>query len=54
MNWTFETGKLYTLRLINNGVEKHELDASAITNKAFTRKVQIVDKAGNIITEVKG
>ena len=50
----FETGKLYKLVLRNVGKIKHELDSSSISHLAYTRKIQILDKSGALIAEVKG
>ncbi len=50
----FETGKLYKLVIRNEGKIKHEIDSASISHLAYTRKIQILDKKGALIAEVKG
>lgn len=50
----FETGKLYKLIIRNVGTIKHEIDSASISHLAYTRKIQVVDKKGNFVAEVKG
>ena len=50
----FETGKLYKLIIRNEGKIKHEIDSASISHLAYTRKIQIMDKNGAFIAEVKG
>ena len=49
----FETGKLYTLKLINTSDSKHYFSSHGFTNSIFTRKIQIV-KNKKKIAEIKG
>ena len=51
---SFETGKLYKLIIKNVGTIKHEIDSSALSHLAYTRKIQIIDKKGGLVAEVKG
>lgn len=51
---TLETGKLYKLVLDNQGLVKHYFSSGGMAGAVFTRKVQINDKHGNAMAEVKG
>ncbi len=53
-NLVFETGKLYKLVIKNIGKVKHEIDSASISHLAYTRKIQMLDKNGGLIAEVKG
>lgn len=50
----FETGKLYKLVINNPSQQKHYFTAEGMASAVFTRKVQVLGKAGNTIAEVKG
>ena len=50
---TFETGKLYKLKLINLSDSKHYFTSEKFSNSIFTRKIQI-NKNNEKIAEVKG
>jgi len=49
-----ETGKAYKLVLKNTDKIKHELEAPELVEKIFTRKIEVADKNGNMIAEIKG
>ena len=50
---SFNTGKLYKLRIINNSDSKHYFSSSKFSQSIFTRKIQIL-KNGEKISEIKG
>jgi uncharacterized cupredoxin-like copper-binding protein len=50
----FETGKAYKLVLRNTDAIKHEVEAGEFAEKVFTRKVEVKDKNGNMLAEIKG
>lgn len=50
----FETGKLYKLVIHNPSKQKHYFTAEAMSRAVFTRKVQVLDKPGKTIAELKG
>lgn len=50
----FETGKAYNLVLKNTDKTKHELEAHEFVEKIFTRKVEVVDREGQMLAEIKG
>jgi uncharacterized cupredoxin-like copper-binding protein len=49
-----ETGKLYKLVLHNKSPQKHYFSSDSFSRAVFTRKVQVRDKDGTSIAEVKG
>ena len=49
-----ETGKAYVLVFTNTDKIKHEFAAPEFTARIFTRKVQVLDANGEMISEVKG
>jgi uncharacterized cupredoxin-like copper-binding protein len=49
-----ETGKLYKLVLHNESPQKHYFSSDSFSRAVFTRKVQVRDKEGTSIAEVKG
>ena len=49
-----ETGKLYRLLLSNPSPEKHYFSSEGLSQAVFTRKVQVNDKTGKALAEVKG
>lgn len=51
---TFETGKLYRLKLINTSRSKHYFTSNKFAASIYTRKVQVTDKKGKTMAEVKG
>lgn len=51
---SFETGKLYRLILTNPSVTKHYFSSDKLARAVFTRKVQITNKQGKKVAEVKG
>lgn len=54
---TFETGKLYKLVLHNPSKAKHYFTSPGLAERVYTRKVQVVDGAGEgakTISEIKG
>jgi len=50
----FERGKYYKLLLHNPGKEDHYFTSEALSTHVFTRKVEVLDAAGNTIAEVHG
>lgn len=50
----FETGKAYALVLTNVDDIKHEFAAHEMTEKIFTRKVEIENADGELVAEIKG
>lgn len=50
----FETGQAYKLILFNPDEIKHEVSLNEMGERIFTRKVEVSDAEGNLITEVKG
>lgn len=50
----FETGRLYKLVINNPSPQKHYFTAEKMSRAVFTRKVQIIDKTGHTLAEVKG
>ena len=50
----FETGRLYKLVLHNPSPVKHYFSSEILARSVFTRKVQVLDKAGKTIAEIKG
>lgn len=53
-NYQFVTGQAYKLILVNVDEIKHEIALSEMGEKIFTRKVEIEDKDGNLVAEIKG
>ena len=51
---TFETGKLYKLRMTNPSPEKHEVAAPELSETVYTRKVEVVGPTGAVLAEIKG
>lgn len=51
---TLITGQAYQLVLTNVDDFKHELALNGIGERIFTRKIEVSDADGNLITEVKG
>lgn len=51
---TFETGRAYKLVLINDDLQKHELESTEFAEKIFTRKVEVVSSDGGMLAEIKG
>ncbi len=49
-----ETGKAYKLVLRNVDTVKHEVEAPGFTEKVFTRKVEVKDRDGKMVAEIKG
>lgn len=49
-----ETGKLYKLVLHNGSPQKHYFSSDGFSRAVFTRKVQVRDREGTSIAEVKG
>lgn len=50
----FETGKAYRLIVTNVDQVKHELALNEMGERIFTRKIEVSDADGNLVTEVKG
>ena len=50
----FETGKAYKLVLKNTDKIKHEVESHEFVERIFTRKVEVTDKDGNMLAEIKG
>lgn len=53
-SFQFETGKAYVLIINNVDTQKHELSLEGLGERSFTRKIQINDSKGNLISEIKG
>ncbi len=51
---SLETGKAYKLVLINEDVQKHELEAEDFVDRIFTRKLEVMGPDGQMIAEIKG
>jgi uncharacterized cupredoxin-like copper-binding protein len=49
-----ETGRLYKLVLHIPSPQKHYFSSDAFAGAVYTRKVQVLDKAGATLAEVKG
>ena len=50
----FKTGQAYKLVLKNVDKTKHEFEAHGFVERIFTRKVEIADKKGALVAEIKG
>lgn len=50
----FQTGKAYKLILKNTDTINHEIEVGGFAEKVFTRKVEVKDKAGNLLADIKG
>jgi len=50
----FETGQAYKLVMTNVDEIKHEVALGELFERIFTRKLEIADKNGDLIAEVKG
>jgi len=53
-NFEFVTGQAYKLVLVNVDEIKHEIALNEMGERIFTRKVEIADKDGNLVAEIKG
>ena len=53
-NYVFETGQAYNLVMTNVDEIKHELALNEMVERIFTRKIEVEDADGNLVTEVKG
>jgi len=53
-NYEFVTGQAYRLILTNVDEIKHEIALNGMGERIFTRKIEVSDAEGNLITEVKG
>lgn len=51
---TFETGKAYKLEMVNVDDIKHEVSLNELTERIFTRKVEIETPDGDLVAEIKG
>ena len=50
----FKTGQAYKIVLKNVDKIKHEIEANEFVDKIFTRKVEVKDKNGGLVAEIKG
>jgi uncharacterized cupredoxin-like copper-binding protein len=50
----FVTGQAYKLHIYNVDEFKHELALNELGEASFTRKIEILTKTGDLISEVKG
>jgi uncharacterized cupredoxin-like copper-binding protein len=50
----FKTGQAYKIVLKNVDTIKHEIEANEFVDKIFTRKVEVKDKNGGLVAEIKG
>ena len=53
-NFVFETGKAYDLSMVNVDDIKHEVSLNEMTERIFTRKVEIEGADGELVAEIKG
>ncbi|HSR02640.1 MAG TPA: hypothetical protein VLM20_07580 [Methylophilaceae bacterium] len=53
-NLTFERGNYYKLVITNPSSEDHYFTSDALSTHVFTRKVEVMDKAGNTLAEIHG
>lgn len=53
-NYEFVTGQAYKLILTNVDEIKHELALNEMGERIFTRKVEISDENGDLVSEIKG
>jgi uncharacterized cupredoxin-like copper-binding protein len=53
-NYEFVTGQAYKLVMTNVDEIKHELALNEMVERIFTRKIEVEDADGNLVTEVKG
>jgi uncharacterized cupredoxin-like copper-binding protein len=53
-NYEFVTGQAYKLILTNVDEIKHELALNEMGERIFTRKIEIADENGDLISEIKG
>lgn len=51
---TFERGKYYKLVISNPSPDEHYFTSDAFATHIFSRKVEVIDKAGNTVTEIHG
>jgi plastocyanin len=51
---TLETGKLYTLRLENAGVQPYYFASPGLADAVYTRKVVAMDASGKVVAEIYG
>ena len=53
-HYNFVTGQAYKLVMTNVDEIKHELALNEMVERIFTRKIEVSDEQGNLVTEVKG
>jgi uncharacterized cupredoxin-like copper-binding protein len=53
-HYEFVTGQAYKLILVNVDKIKHEIALNEMGERIFNRKVEIADKDGNLVAEIKG
>ncbi len=51
---SFVTGQAYKLHITNTDEFKHELALNALGEASFTRKIEILDEEGQLVSEIKG
>ena len=51
---TFERGKYYKLVISNPSSDEHYFTSDAFATHIFSRKVEVIDKAGNTVAEIHG
>jgi len=51
---TFETGQAYKLHMVNTDEIKHEVSLGEMTERIFTRKIEIETAAEDLVAEIKG
>ncbi|MFT5426522.1 MAG: putative cupredoxin-like copper-binding protein [Gammaproteobacteria bacterium] len=51
---TFERGKYYKLVISNPSSDEHYFTSDAFSTHIFSRKVEVIDKAGNTVSEIHG
>jgi uncharacterized cupredoxin-like copper-binding protein len=53
-DFRFETGQAYNLVLVNVDDIKHEVSLNEMTERIFTRKIEVEAENGDLIVEIKG
>lgn len=53
-DFTFKTGQAYNLVMVNVDDIKHEVSLNELTERIFTRKIEISNADGGLVAEIKG
>lgn len=51
---TFKRGNYYKLMITNPSTHDHYFTSDALSTHVFTRKVEVMDKEGNVLAEILG